>query len=48
MDVQIGPRTEMTEDRSDQGPKWMHTVYSLETPSDNYNPLKRYTSATTC
>ena len=25
MDVQIGPRTEMTEDRSDQGPKWMHT-----------------------
>ena len=26
MDVQIGPRTEMTEDRSDQGPKWMHTV----------------------
>ena len=26
MDVQVGPRTEMTEDRSDQGPKWMHTA----------------------
>ena len=26
MDVKIGPRTEMTEDRSDQGPKWMHTI----------------------
>ena len=29
MDVQIGPRTEMTEDRSDKGPKWMHTVVSM-------------------
>ena len=23
MDVHFGPRTEVTEDRSDQGPKWM-------------------------
>jgi len=30
MDVQLGPRTEMTEDRSDQGPKWMHTDWSTE------------------
>ena len=29
MDVQIGPWTEMTEDRSDQGPKWMHTHLTL-------------------
>ena len=26
MDVQIGPRTEVTMDRSDQGPKWPHTL----------------------
>jgi len=25
MDVQIGLRTEVTRDRSDQGPKWPHT-----------------------
>jgi len=30
MDVQIGPRTEMTEDRSDQGPKWMHTALCID------------------
>jgi len=24
MDVHFGPRTEVTEDRSDQGPKWMY------------------------
>ena len=26
MDVHFGPRTEVTEDRSDQGPKWMYPV----------------------
>jgi len=31
MDVQVGPRTEMTEDRSDQGPKWMHTITFITT-----------------
>jgi len=30
MDVQTGPRTEMTEDRSDQGPKWMHTERPIQ------------------
>ena len=31
MDVQIGPRTEMTEDRSDQGPKWMPRMMIMMT-----------------
>jgi len=26
MDVHFGPRTEVTEDRSNQGPKWMYPV----------------------
>jgi len=31
MDVLIGPTTEMTEDRSDQGPKWLHTLNDIHT-----------------
>jgi len=26
LDVQIGPSTELTEDRTDQGPKWTYTT----------------------
>ena len=29
MDVHFGPRTEVTEDRSDQGPKWMYPYMCL-------------------
>ena len=32
MDVHFGPRTEVTEDRSDQGPKWMYPRNKLITP----------------
>jgi len=29
MDVHFGPRTEVTEDRSDQGPKWMYPLVGV-------------------
>ena len=33
MDVHFGPRTEVTEDRSDQGPKWMYPADTTCTTS---------------
>ena len=33
MDVQIGLKTEVTRDRSDQGPKWLHTVLVNGSPT---------------
>ena len=36
MDVHFGPRTEVTEDRSDQGPKWMYPLSRVQSSSVSF------------
>ena len=43
MDVHFGPRTEVTEDRSDQGPKWMYPLLSLGRELVGGKPMKSVT-----